>query len=90
MLKQLFLIIINTMNWDKSIASFKVFLEFEKSLSVNTVKAYLRDVEKLNLFQEEKKYGVNPDSIKKSHIDEFIKWVNEQNLSAKSQARIIS
>lgn len=78
------------MNWDKSISGFKMFLEFEKSLSVNSINAYLRDVKKLNKFLEEKKLVIEPVKIKKKHLDDFIKWLNKEEVNAKSQARIIS
>ena len=35
------------MSWEKSIKEFKTYLKIERSLSVNTVDSYLRDVKKL-------------------------------------------
>ena len=44
----------------------------------------------LDRFLEFRKLTVNPSTITLNHLQEFIKWVNEIGLSARSQARIIS
>ena len=38
------------MNWNQYIKSFKNYLKLEKSLSKNSIEAYLADVEKLTQF----------------------------------------
>jgi integrase/recombinase XerD len=62
----------------------------ERSLSENSIEAYLHDVEKLVQFLEFKKYIFSPKDIELKHLQEFLKWVNELGMSATSQARIIS
>ncbi len=78
------------MNWKIYIQGFKSFLALEKSLSVNSIDAYLHDVEKLVQFLEYKNYKLSPKEIELSHLQEFLKWINELGMSAHSQARIIS
>ncbi len=78
------------MNWKIYIQGFKSFLQLEKSLSGNSVEAYLHDVNKLVQFLESKKYSLTPKDIKLEHLQEFVKWVHGLGMSAQSQARMIS
>ncbi len=72
------------------INGFRSFLKFEKSLSENSIDAYLRDVDKLMQFSEMQPNYKFPLDIKYEHLKHFIKWINEIGLSSQSQARIIS
>lgn len=78
------------MNWDTDIKGFRFYLKLEKNLSDNSVEAYIGDIEKLYQFQEYKKLNLSPTQITSSHIQDFIKWIAELGISARSQARIIS
>lgn len=78
------------MIWTTYISGFKSFLKLEKSLSNNSIEAYLHDVQKLTQFLEYKQYNLNPETLQVSHLKEFIRWINELGMSAKSQARILS
>lgn len=78
------------MNWKGYIQGFKSFLALEKSLSENSIEAYLHDIEKLVQFLEYKKYDGSPQSIELKHLQEFLKWINELGMSATTQARLIS
>lgn len=78
------------MNWKIYIHGFKSFLALEKSLSKNSIEAYLHDVEKLVQFLEFKKYDFVPKDIELKHLQEFLKWINELGMSAGTQARVIS
>ena len=78
------------MKWDKSITEFSSFLKLEKSLSANTVEAYVKDVNKLQEFIKIKEYSYSPVEITYTILKEFIEWINELGVSARSQARIIS
>jgi integrase/recombinase XerD len=77
-------------NWKIYIQGFKSFLALEKSLSKNSIEAYLHDVEKLVQFLEFKKYSFSPKDIELKHLQEFLKWVNELGMGARTQARVIS
>lgn len=78
------------MNWKVHIQGFKSFLTLEKSLSANSIEAYQRDVEKLYQFVEYKKYELSPKDIELKQLQEFLKWITELGMTARSQARVIS
>ena len=78
------------MEWQSYIKGFQSYLKLERSLSSNSVDAYHTDVEKLNQFLQIKNLNVNPEKITAQHLHDFIEWINELGLSARSQARIIS
>lgn len=76
------------MAWDSYINGFKAWLQLEKSLSPNSVSAYLRDVRKLEAFGSDQK--LSPKSVTRKNLEEFVSWLHEQRTSDRSQARIIS
>lgn len=78
------------MDWQSSINGFKVYLQLEKSLSSNSVDAYIHDIEKLKQFTEVQGEGKNPEIIRLQDLEEFITWINELGMTARSQARVIS
>lgn len=78
------------MNWKIYIQGFRSYLQLERSLSANSVEAYLHDVALFVHFLEEKKITLSPKDVQLHHLQEFLKWVNEIGLVAGSQARIIS
>lgn len=76
--------------WDSYKKGFKAYLQLEKSLSDNSVEAYLRDIDKLTSFllaAEEKK---SPAEIDLKLLQKFLRWVGELGMSASTQARTIS
>ena len=76
------------MELDKSIKDFKSYLKIERSLSINSVDAYVRDIYK---FAEYIK--TNNISVLKTDLEDirgFIKEINKIGISARSQARFIS
>lgn len=78
------------MNWLPLIRGFKAYLKLEKSLSANTVEAYLNDVEKFATFEEEYIKKAKASDMDLADLQLFIKELNVIGLSANSQARIIS
>jgi integrase/recombinase XerD len=78
------------MNWKIYTAGFKSFLQLERSLSSNSIEAYMRDVEKLAQFLEIRQFKLPPEQVQLSHLQEMMKWIGELGLSATSQARVIS
>jgi integrase/recombinase XerD len=76
--------------WDPYKKGFKAFLQLEKSLSDNSVEAYLRDIEKLTQFLQEKNNVLSPANVTLPDLQQFIRWVNELGMTPNSQARIIS
>ncbi len=78
------------MDWLSSINGFKSYLKLERSLSGNSVEAYLHDIEKLRSFLIFSKQDTGPEKIQLQQLQGFVKWVNELGLSASSQGRMIS
>ena len=76
------------MSWENSIKEFKYYLKVERSLADNSVNAYIRDIRKLADFSF--KIKVDELNISVNEIREFIADLNSKNISARSQARIIS
>jgi len=78
------------MSWQGYIKGFKSYLKLEKSLSENSVEAYMHDITMFDQFLEIQKLKITPAETKLSHLQQFIAWINEVGMSASSQARIIS
>jgi integrase/recombinase XerD len=78
------------MVWEYSIKEFENFLRLEKSLSGNSIEAYIRDIKKLHAFFQLKKLGVNPADVELHQLEDFIGWINALGMTPTSQARIIS
>jgi integrase/recombinase XerD len=78
------------MNWAPTIKGFKNYLQLERSLSSNSIEAYLRDVEKFVQFLVLKEIDVNPEKVEQQQVEDFLQWVSEIGLNARSQARILS
>lgn len=78
------------MIWESYRRGFDAFLRLEKSLSQHSVDAYNHDIEKLTAFLEENNIAVQPSEITLNHLQEFLKWLNQTSLNARSQMRIIS
>jgi len=76
--------------WEPYKKGFKAYLELEKSLSPNSVEAYLRDIERLTMYLQEKGILMNPAEIKFKDLQLFVKWIAELGMTSTSQARIIS
>ncbi len=65
-------------------------MKIEKSLSANSIEAYLRDFDKLTQYLEMLNSDKKPTEIDLTDLQSFIGWINELGISARSQARIIS
>lgn len=76
--------------WDSFVKNFGTYLKLERSLSANSIEAYVRDVEKLRQFMEMNYKGVGPLSVTSKQLQAFIQLVSELGMSAFSQARILS
>jgi integrase/recombinase XerD len=76
--------------WDAYKKGFKAFLRLEKSLSQNSIDAYLRDIEKLTQYMEIKGERRQPGELALEDLQAFVKWIAELGMSDRSQARIIS
>jgi integrase/recombinase XerD len=78
------------LNWIPFTKGFTAYLKLEKSLSENSVEAYSRDVQKLIQFLEYHKLDLQPGDVRLDHLQDFLKWINQLGMSARTQARVIS
>ena len=79
-----------SLNWNNSIKGFKSYLKLERSLSGNSVDAYIHDIEKLVQFLDYRKIDATPDQITLQQLKAFVQWVNELGMTATTQSRVIS
>lgn len=82
--------IIIKLDWEDTIKEYRIFLKIEKSLSENTVEAYLRDLNRLVVFIRALDKDVRPEHVDYVLLKEFINRVNDKAISSRSQARLIS
>jgi integrase/recombinase XerD len=78
------------MDWSRYTTSYKAFLKIERSLSGNSVAAYLSDLDKLTAFFETRGYDLQPEEVTYSHLKELLVWAGELGMSPRSQSRMIS
>ena len=75
-------------NPDDILRKYKVYLRLEKSLSDNTVSAYLADISKL--FQFLKDEQIDPFDVTLDNLETFSANLRDLGIQPRSQARILS
>lgn len=76
--------------WEAYKKGYKAYLQLEKSLSENSVEAYLHDIEKLTTWIQQTGELKSPKQIDLKDLESFIQWISELGMTAGSQSRIIS
>lgn len=76
--------------WEAYKKGFKAYLQLEKSLSDNSTEAYLRDIDKLTQYLQQKNNLLTPAQVLLEDLQQFIHWIAGLGMTASSQARIIS
>jgi len=76
--------------WDAYKKGYKAWLQLEKSLSENSVEAYLRDIDKLTDHLQATGSMKTPEAIELKDLQTFLQWISQLGLEATSQARILS
>jgi integrase/recombinase XerD len=76
--------------WQAYKKGFKAYLQLEKSLSKNSIDAYLNDLNKLTDYFSLNSILINPNQVSLAHLEAFIKYIAQIGLQANSQSRIIS
>ena len=78
------------MTWPVAIKQFQGYLRLEKSLSPNSIEAYVRDATKLQQFLLGRQLHVGPLQVSTVVLREFLATLQGLGLGATSQARTLS
>ena len=76
--------------WQAYLKGFKAYLKIEKSLSPNSVDAYLHDLTLLQQYLITEQKITEPGDLTLDDLEHFIAFLHDLGLSERSQARIIS
>ena len=76
--------------WETYKKGYKAYLKLERSLSANSIMAYLQDVDKLIQYQQCHDMNLDPMQLKQAHFQAMLKWLNDLGLNPRSQARLLS
>ncbi len=76
--------------WNKNIYNFEIFLKLEKSLSPNTISAYIHDIHMLTQYLEAAHIEKEPAEIELSDLRKFVQWISKLGVTPRTQARVIS
>jgi integrase/recombinase XerD len=76
--------------WEPYKKGFKAYLQLERSLSENSIEAYLSDIEKLTSYLQSAGELKNPSELQLPDLQKFVQWVAQLGMTPSSQARIIS
>ena len=78
------------MDWQRALKGFKTHLRLERSLSANTVDAYLHDVAKLQQYLLANGSTKTAVDITSDDLKNFIGWVAQLGMLPPTQARVLS
>lgn len=78
------------MDWKSTIKGFKAYLKLERSLSANSIEAYMRDIDKLHEYIQANHPATAPEKVDLALLDSFATWLYEKELNDRSQARTLS
>ena len=76
--------------WEPYKKGFKAWLQLEKSLSDNSVEAYLHDIEALISYLQQAGESKTPAAIELKDLEKFVEWIHSLGMTVASQARMIS
>nr|WKN36497.1 site-specific tyrosine recombinase XerD [Tunicatimonas sp. TK19036] len=76
--------------WNLYIEEFGDYLRLERSLSNNSLKAYLSDIDKLQQFVDLSGWDISPLHLEQKHLLAFLEHIYDLGMTATSQARILA
>ena len=82
--------IFEVMDWNSCINGFKAYLQLERSLSDNSIDAYIRDIDKLKQWDEIQESKRGPLHITLTDLEAFVLFINNLGLGDRTQGRILS
>jgi len=78
------------LDWQSALKGFKVYLRLERSLSSNTIEAYIHDVGKLQQYLSANELDRTALQITADDLKNFVFWVAQLGMLPATQARVIS
>jgi integrase/recombinase XerD len=78
------------MDWHSAIKGFKQYLQLEKSLSKNSISAYLHDMRCFRNFLSLNDLEISPENISYIELKNYLIELNKIGIASSSQARMIS
>lgn len=82
---------IATLSWNIYLSQFKNYLKIEKSLSENSIEAYMRDIKKFVEYLILADLKIEPTQVKQKNITDFFTYLMDLGVVAEStQARLLS
>jgi integrase/recombinase XerD len=78
------------MTWDYYIKQFKNYLKLERSLSDNSIDAYVHDVVKLKQFTEISNLNLSPLQLTANDLQSFMQFVAKLGMMPHTQSRVLS
>ncbi len=76
--------------WQSWLNGFKAYLLLERSLSANTIEAYLRDIGKLSAYLMILGRNDSPAQVSSQDLQSFLSYLYDLGLGARSQSRLLS
>ncbi len=76
--------------WSDAAKGFGRYLRIERSLSPNSVAAYLNDVRRLELYMAEHREGKGPDEVIYRDLTDFLVFIAGRDDAVATQSRLIS
>ncbi len=76
--------------WEPYKKGFKAYLQLEKSLSPNSVQAYLHDLDWLTIYLLDQGEASTPEQVTIKQLQGFVRHLGELGVAATSQARMVS
>lgn len=77
------------MNWNTTLENYKTYLIIEKSLTQNSIEAYLSDIRQVILFLEEREIRI--EDIRPDHLQSYLELkVDKEKVSPRTESRTIS
>ncbi len=79
-----------SLSWKQAVKNFETWLRLEKSLSANSIEAYMNDVGRLERFCCEEERGIAPDKVTYADLKKLISLLAKEDVNARTQARVVS
>lgn len=79
-----------SLSWKQSFRNFETYLRLEKSLSNNSIEAYLHDVSKLETYFLEDGNDISPVNVTYPDLKSFLLWYSSNYKNTRTQSRVLS